>query len=306
MPGQGPENPRYGGTLRSLDATGRPYHRNSNRHAAHPHFASRPLGVGGPDPPAPAGPGKEGDRRHFRDAAEGPGPEDGGREVPWPGPDGLAERPRRAPFRQAPGFAPGTPQAGSARSPGGPGPGPDARGSARVRNQADRAPQAGGAQRESGGSIAAPRCREDLRALPRRDRIEILRRDPPVCRGRDRGGSVSPRHHRLVLARSRTAPGRVSLPEVARHPLRRHRIAGGESRIAGAFSMLADEARIPNVAWADTVFAPVAAARAPKSSGSPMPSSRLPARRRASSRFIPRSPGSPPPARPARSVRSRA
>ncbi len=37
-----------------------------------------------------------------------------------------------------------------------------------------------------------------------------------------------------------------------------HRIAGGESRSTGAFSMLADEARIPTVAWADTVFAPVA------------------------------------------------
>ena len=37
-----------------------------------------------------------------------------------------------------------------------------------------------------------------------------------------------------------------------------HRIVGGESSIRGAFSMLADEARIPTVPWAETVFAPVA------------------------------------------------
>jgi RecB family exonuclease len=36
------------------------------------------------------------------------------------------------------------------------------------------------------------------------------------------------------------------------------RIEGGESKIAGAFPLLAEEARIPTVAWADTVFAPVA------------------------------------------------
>jgi len=36
------------------------------------------------------------------------------------------------------------------------------------------------------------------------------------------------------------------------------RIAGGESKIPGAFPILADEVRIPTVAWADTAFAPVA------------------------------------------------
>ncbi|MBX7186727.1 MAG: exodeoxyribonuclease V subunit gamma [Vicinamibacteria bacterium] len=36
------------------------------------------------------------------------------------------------------------------------------------------------------------------------------------------------------------------------------RIAGGESRIAGSFSLFADEAGIKTVAWADTAFAPVA------------------------------------------------
>jgi RecB family exonuclease len=37
-----------------------------------------------------------------------------------------------------------------------------------------------------------------------------------------------------------------------------HRIEGGESRIPGGFSMFSDEARIPTVPWAETVFAPVA------------------------------------------------
>ncbi|HQZ18043.1 MAG TPA: hypothetical protein PLD86_14310, partial [Vicinamibacteria bacterium] len=42
------------------------------------------------------------------------------------------------------------------------------------------------------------------------------------------------------------------------------RIEGGESRIAGAFSMFSDEARIPTVPWAETVFAPVARPSSPE------------------------------------------
>jgi RecB family exonuclease len=42
------------------------------------------------------------------------------------------------------------------------------------------------------------------------------------------------------------------------------RIAGGESKSAGAFATLADEARIQTIAWSDTVFAPVAQGSSPE------------------------------------------